>query len=559
MPPPIFSAVDEALGVPTRSFNAAIMQTDPLGVPALHAQPVTKASTAFASTQTDPSPAGTAVVSLSTQTDEIHEAITTSPHVQVVEKTVDVDKRVEIPIEGEEVVERIAEVTVLEVPVEKIVEVLVEKIVEVEVEKIIEVEVEKIIEVEVEKIVEVEVEKIVEVEGPVEKIVEVEVERIVEVEVPVEKIIEVEVERIVEVEVLVEKIVEVEVEKIVEVEVEKIVEVEVEKIIEVEVEKLVQGEAESIVKRIVRNSIMEGGERDETAKEMKRDGTARGTQTETPVSVEAPYRTTAPLSASALRFVLPTPDPSLDDSNASVSASALAAHLSQHIANSDKLFKEMLVRFNVAHNEVPYPSPIISRGLSTSTSTSTSMSGRLGAQSRSESMVFDPRMPPPPSTPGQVRSHGPSSSGNHRNRGREREWDWERHRRSQARSVSQTERYAHGRGSVDGSANGRPPMTPTHSDHPLSHLLVCAGLKKKKKHEGKAYWSERPSSSLGGDEMNGHGHVDGDTSVTANGDSLPRGSFPPKHRQMERMKGMGVNFAASLSSPELSASTFPRS
>ena len=91
---------------------------------------------------------------------------------------------------------------------------VIEKIVEVE--KIIEIPVEKIIEVPVDRIVE----KVIEIEKPIEieKIVEVPVEKIVIKEVPVdrviEKIIEVPVDRIVE------KIVEVPVEKIIEIPVE---------------------------------------------------------------------------------------------------------------------------------------------------------------------------------------------------------------------------------------------------------------------------------------------------------------------------------------------------
>ena len=98
------------------------------------------------------------------------------------------------------------------------------------VEKIVEKEVRVEVPVEVEKIVEKEVR----VEVPVEKIVEKEVR----VEVPVEKIVEKEVR--VEVPVEVEKIVEVPVEKIVEKEVRVEVPVEVEKIVEVPVEKIVE-------------------------------------------------------------------------------------------------------------------------------------------------------------------------------------------------------------------------------------------------------------------------------------------------------------------------------
>ena len=146
-----------------------------------------------------------------------------------VEKIVEKEVRVEVPVEVEKIVEK--EVRV-EVPVEKIVEkevrveVPVEKIVEKEVRVEVPVEVEKIVEVPVEKIVEKEVR--VEVPVEVEKIVEVPVEKIVEkvVEVPVEKIVEKEV-RVVRVEVPVEKIVEKVVEKEVRVEVpvEKVVEV----------------------------------------------------------------------------------------------------------------------------------------------------------------------------------------------------------------------------------------------------------------------------------------------------------------------------------------------
>ena len=85
-----------------------------------------------------------------------------------VEKIVEKEVRVEVPVE-----------------VEKIVEVPVEKIVEKEVRVEVPVEVEKIVEVPVEKIVE----KVVEV--PVEKIVEKVVEKEVRVEVPVEKVVEV--------------------------------------------------------------------------------------------------------------------------------------------------------------------------------------------------------------------------------------------------------------------------------------------------------------------------------------------------------------------------------
>ena len=101
------------------------------------------------------------------------------PPIETVEKIVEVEKRVGVPVE------KIVEKRV-EVPVEKIVE----KRVEVPVEKIVEKEVIK--EVPVEKIVEkiVEVEKRVEV--PVEKIVEKEVIKEVPVEKVVEKIVEVE-------------------------------------------------------------------------------------------------------------------------------------------------------------------------------------------------------------------------------------------------------------------------------------------------------------------------------------------------------------------------------
>ncbi len=120
-----------------------------------------------------------------------------------VEKIVEKEVRVEVPVEVEKIVEK--EVRV-EVPVEKIVEkevrveVPVEKIVEKEVRVEVPVEVEKIVEVPVEKIVEKEVR--VEVPVEVEKIVEVPVEKIVEkvVEVPVEKIVEKVVEKEVRVE-----------------------------------------------------------------------------------------------------------------------------------------------------------------------------------------------------------------------------------------------------------------------------------------------------------------------------------------------------------------------
>ena len=143
-----------------------------------------------------------------------------------VEKIVEKEVRVEVPVEVEKIVEK--EVRV-EVPVEKIVEkevrveVPVEKIVEKEVRVEVPVEVEKIVEVPVEKIVEKEVR--VEVPVEVEKIVEVPVEKIVEkvVEVPVEKIVEKEVRVEVPVEKIVEKVVEKEVR--VEVPVEKVVEV----------------------------------------------------------------------------------------------------------------------------------------------------------------------------------------------------------------------------------------------------------------------------------------------------------------------------------------------
>ena len=157
------------------------------------------------------------------------------PPIETVEKIVEVEKRVEVPVE--KIVEKVVEVEkCVEVPVEKVVE----KIVEVPVEKIVEKEVVKEVPVEVEKRVEVPVEKIVEKEVvkevPVEKIVEkiVEVEK--RVEVPVEKIVEKEVVKEVPVEKIVEKIVEVE--KRVEVPVEKIVEKEVIK--EVPVEKIVE-------------------------------------------------------------------------------------------------------------------------------------------------------------------------------------------------------------------------------------------------------------------------------------------------------------------------------
>ena len=104
----------------------------------------------------------------------------------------------EFPIEQDPPPTVVEKEVIREVPVEKIVEV----------EKRVEVPVEKIVEKEVIKEVPVEVEKIVEkrVEVPVEKIVEKEVikEVPVEVEKIVEKIVEVPVEKIVE------KIVEVE-------------------------------------------------------------------------------------------------------------------------------------------------------------------------------------------------------------------------------------------------------------------------------------------------------------------------------------------------------------
>ena len=89
------------------------------------------------------------------------------PPIETVEKIVEVEKRVEVPVE------KIVEKRV-EVPVEKIVEK--EVIKEVPGEKIVEkiVEVEKRVEVPVEKIVEKEVIKEVPVEKVVEKIVEVE-------------------------------------------------------------------------------------------------------------------------------------------------------------------------------------------------------------------------------------------------------------------------------------------------------------------------------------------------------------------------------------------------
>ncbi len=157
-----------------------------------------------------------------------------------VEKIVEKEVRVEVPVEVEKIVEK--EVRV-EVPVE--VEKIVEKEVPVEVEKIVEKEVR--VEVPVEKIVEKEVR--VEVPVEVEKIVEVPVEKIVEkvVEVPVEKIVEKEVR--VEVPVEVEKIVEVPVEKIVE----KVVEVPVEKIVEKEVR--VEVPVEKIVEKVVEKEV----------------------------------------------------------------------------------------------------------------------------------------------------------------------------------------------------------------------------------------------------------------------------------------------------------------
>nr|ODN99720.1 hypothetical protein L204_02153 [Cryptococcus depauperatus CBS 7855] len=196
------------------------------------------------------------------------------PVEKVVEKIVEVEKRVEVPIEVEKIIEKIIEVPkivevekIVEVPVDRIVEVekIIEKIVEVPVDRIVEVEkiVEKpvIVEIPIEKIVEklIEVEKRIEVpievEKIVEKIVEITVEKIVEV--PVEKIVEVP--QIVEVEKIIEKIVEVIKEVPKEVEVEKIVEkiVEVEKIrevpVNVDVEKRVEVivEVEKIVEKII--------------------------------------------------------------------------------------------------------------------------------------------------------------------------------------------------------------------------------------------------------------------------------------------------------------------
>ena len=159
----------------------------------------------------------------------LHEvAVDEDPPASIVERVVEKEVRVEVPVE--KIVEK--EVRV-EVPVEKIVEkevrveVPVEKIVEKEVR--VEVPVEKIVEKEVRVEVPVEkiVEKIVRVEVPVEKIVE----REVRVEVPVEKIVE----KIVRVEVPVEKIVERVVEKEVRVEVpvERVVEKIVERVVEV--------------------------------------------------------------------------------------------------------------------------------------------------------------------------------------------------------------------------------------------------------------------------------------------------------------------------------------
>jgi len=115
-----------------------------------------------------------------------------------VEKIVEKEVRVEVPVEVEKIVEK--EVRV-EVPVPVEVEKVVEKEVRVEVpvEKIVEKEVRVEVPVEVEKIVEKVVEKEVRVEVPVEKIVEKEVRVEVPVEKVVEKVVEVPVEKVVEV------------------------------------------------------------------------------------------------------------------------------------------------------------------------------------------------------------------------------------------------------------------------------------------------------------------------------------------------------------------------
>ena len=106
-----------------------------------------------------------------------------SAEVKTVEKIVEREVRVEVPVEKIVEKEVVREVRV-EVPVEKIVEkeVVREVRVEVPVEKVVEREVR--VEVPVEKIVEKEVVREVRVEVPVEKIVEREVVREVPVEVP---------------------------------------------------------------------------------------------------------------------------------------------------------------------------------------------------------------------------------------------------------------------------------------------------------------------------------------------------------------------------------------
>lgn len=137
----------------------------------------------------------------------------------IINKYVEVEKTIEVPVEIEKIVE---------VPVT------------VEVEKIVEVpvEIEKIVTVEVEK--PIEVVKYIEVEKPVEIEKVVEIEKNVEVPVEVEKIVTIEVEKPIEIEKIVEVEKPVEIEKIVEVE--KPVTVEVEKVIEVpvEVEKIIE-------------------------------------------------------------------------------------------------------------------------------------------------------------------------------------------------------------------------------------------------------------------------------------------------------------------------------
>ena len=109
----------------------------------------------------------------------------TPTEVKTVEKIVEREVRVEVPVEKVVEKEVVREVRV-EVPVEKIVEkeVVREVRVEVPVEKIVEREVR--VEVPVEKVVEKEVVREVRVEVPVEKIVEKIVEREVVREVPVE-------------------------------------------------------------------------------------------------------------------------------------------------------------------------------------------------------------------------------------------------------------------------------------------------------------------------------------------------------------------------------------